>query len=517
MKRPLIVIVDDELENINPLILYLNSLSKYDIEAFTSGEETIKAIKTKRVDVVLCDVRMPGMSGYDVLKWIKKNYPEVIVIMMTGFGSVDDAMIAIRFGAFDYLSKPFDIQKAEITIRRAIEHRDLMRENEALNHNLKERYDIKDIVGKSQEMINIFKQVAAIAPTDSTVLIIGESGTGKELVARSIHTNSRRSSKPFVVINCTALSDSLLESELFGHEKGAFTGAVSQKRGLFEVANGGSIFLDEIGDISPKMQSQILRVLDTGEFKRVGGNSIYTADVRIIAATNKDLEKEVKEGRFREDLFFRLDVVTLRLPPLCERGDDIELLVNYFIRKFSTKLRKPIRGISYRAMKLLKTYKWPGNVRELENAIERAVLLCYEGIITPKELPGNITRLETSLSGEEQETLIPISSTDTDRSGSNADSTAVHGAPTEDGLDDLIEIDDGVRKINYKNIVSDRPTLDVFTARYLRLLLHEFGYNKSKVAQIMGVERPTLYNMIERYNLDLKRDNTKDRSDSQDR
>lgn len=511
MKRPLIVIVDDELENINPLILYLNSLLKYDIEAFTSGEETIKAIKARRVDVVLCDVRMPGMSGHDLLKWIKRNYPEIIVIMMTGFGSVDDAMTAIRLGAFDYLSKPFDIQKAEITISRAIEYRDLMRENEALNYNLRERF----IVGKSQEMINVFKQVATIAPTDSTVLIIGESGTGKELVARSIHTNSRRSSKPFVVINCTALPDSLLESELFGHEKGAFTGAVSQKEGLFEVADGGSIFLDEIGDISPKMQSQILRVLDSGEFKKVGGNSIYATDVRIIAATNKDLEKEVKEGRFREDLFFRLDVVTLRLPPLRERDNDIELLVHYFIRKFSTKLRKPMRGISYRAMKLLKTYKWPGNVRELENAIERAVSLCYEGVITPKELPGNITQLETSLSDEEQETLIPISPPE--ESASNADSMRVRGAPTEDGPDDSIEIDDGAKKITYKNMGSDRPTLDVLTARYLRLLLHEFGYNKSKVAQIMGVERPTLYNMIERYNLDLKRENTKGRSDNQKR
>ncbi len=511
MSRSLVMIIDDELENIDPLLSYLKSLAKYDIETFTDGDSAIKALKNRRADVVLCDVRMPDISGYDVLKWIKKNYPDVIVVMMTGFGSVDDAMTAIRYGAFDYLSKPFDIQKAELTIRRAIEHRDLLRENQALTYNLREKYDIRYIVGKSEGMINIFKQVASIAPTDSTVLIIGESGTGKELVARSIHTNSRRSSKPFVVINCTALSDSLLESELFGHEKGAFTGAISQKQGLFEVADGGSIFLDEIGDISPKMQAQILRVLDTGEFKRVGGNTIYTADVRIIAATNKDLEKEVKEGKFREDLFFRLDVVTLKLPPLRERGDDIDLLVNHFIRKFSAKLGKPIRGISSRAMKLLKDYRWPGNVRELENVIERAVTLCYEGIITPKELPNNIAREDKSYNRDEPDALIPVS---IERKSNLSTVSATDIDLVLNEADDKFEIDDGMRKINYSNIVRDRPTLDVFISRYLQLLLKEFKNNKSKVAQILGVERPTLYNMIERYKLELDKENGKDRSDN---
>lgn len=492
MRKSTIVIIDDELDNIAPLITYLNDFDIYNILEFSDGKSAIEAIKTKRVDVVLCDVRMPHMSGYEVLKWVKSNYPDIIVIMMTGFGSVDDAMMAIRLGAFDYLSKPFDIQKAELTIRRAIEHRDLLRENEALSYSLKEKYEIVDIVGKSQEMINVFKQVAAIAPTDSTVLIIGESGTGKELVARSIHKNSKRADKPFITINCTAIAESLLESELFGHEKGAFTGAVSQKRGLFEEANGGTIFLDEIGDISPKMQAQILRVLDTGECKRVGGNTVYVVDVRVIAATNKDLEKEVKEGRFREDLFFRLDVVTLRLPPLRERGDDIELLIHHFIRKFAARQNKPMRGISYSAMKKLKNYKWPGNVRELENAIERAVSLSFEGIITPKELPKNIVKNDNE-ADVGQDYLIPIS-------------PEQKSPPVSvNRIGDMeISISEGDKKISYYNIVDDRPTLDVFTSRYLRLLLKEYKNNKSRVAQILGVERMTLYNMLERYGIDKK-------------
>lgn len=496
MKKSHIVVVDDELDNIAPLVTYLMDCNIYNISQFSDGKSAIEAIKSKSVDVVLCDVRMPDMSGYEVLKWIKANYPNIIVIMMTGFGSVDDAMTAMRLGAFDYLSKPFDIQKAELTIRRAIEYRDLLRENEALSYSLKEKYDIVDIVGKSQEMINVFKQVAAIAPTDSTVLIIGESGTGKELVARSIHRNSKRADKPFIVINCTALAESLLESELFGHEKGAFTGALSQKRGLFEEANGGTIFLDEIGDISPKMQAQILRVLDTGEFKRVGGNTIYKADVRVIAATNKDLEKEVKEGRFREDLYFRLDVVTLRLPPLRERGEDIELLIHHFIRKFAARENKPMRGISASAMKLLKSYSWPGNVRELENAIERAVSLSFEGIITPKELPKNIVKgYEGPLNG--QDVLIPIE---------RGEKLQRHSVSSEE-----IEIEEGDRKISYYNIVNDRPTLDVFTSRYIRLLLKEHKNNKTRVAQILGVERMTLYNMLERYGIEKK-----DSSDSKE-
>ncbi|MGC8927402.1 MAG: sigma-54-dependent transcriptional regulator [Myxococcota bacterium] len=498
MRKSNIMIVDDELENIAPLITYLEELEVYSIYKYSDGREAIEAIKTKKIDVVVCDVRMPNISGYEVLKWVKNNYPDIIVIMMTGFGSVDDAMMAMRLGAFDYLSKPFDLQKAELTIRRAIEHRDLLREKEALTYSLKERYESVDIVGKSQEMINVFKQVASIAPTDSTVLIIGESGTGKEVVARSIHKNSRRAERPFVVINCTALAESLLESELFGHEKGAFTGAISQKRGLFEEADGGTIFLDEIGDISPKMQAQILRVLDTGEFKRVGGNVILNADVRVIAATNKDLENEVKEGRFREDLFFRLDVLTLRLPPLRERGDDIELLVHHFIRKFSSKMNKPMRGISSTAMEMLRQYRWPGNVRELENAIERAVSLSFEGIITPKELPRNITKGQKEFSGE-SDVLIPVN--------------GVKKVPLyqSEGINEDIKIEEGERSISYFNIVDDRPTLDTFTSRYLRLLLKEFKNNKTKVAQILGVERMTLYNMLERYNIEQKKENGKNK------
>lgn len=499
MRKSNIMIIDDELENIAPLITLLEEQGRYSIYKYSDGEEAIEAIKSKQIDVVVCDVKMPRISGYDILKWIKNNYPEIIVIMMTGFGSVDDAMLAMRLGAFDYLSKPFDLTKAELTIRRAIEHRDLLRENEALTYSLKEKYDIIDIVGKSQEMINVFKQVAAIAPTDSTVLIIGESGTGKELVARSIHKNSRRADKPFVVINCTALAESLLESELFGHEKGAFTGAISQKRGLFEEANGGTIFLDEIGDISSKMQAQILRVLDTGEFKRVGGNQVLTADVRVIAATNKDLENEVKEGRFREDLLFRLDVLTLRLPPLRERGEDIELLIYHFIRKFAAKQNKPMRGISSSAMELLKQYRWPGNVRELENAIERAVSLSFEGIITTKELPRNITKGQKEFN-DEPDMLITI------------DNPQKIPDYHSNGIGEEVKIEEGGKSISYYNILDDRPSLDIFTSRYLRLLLKEFKGNKTKVAQILGVERMTLYNMLERYNIDQKKDNNKDKN-----
>jgi DNA-binding NtrC family response regulator len=509
MRKSLILVVDDELENMAPTVSYLRSLEKYVVVECSSAQEAMDYIKSRQVDVVLCDVRMPGMSGYDLLRWLKRNYPDIIVIMMTGFGSVDDAMSAIKMGAFDYISKPFDIQKVELSIRRAIEYRDLLRENQALSYKLQKQYDIKDIVGRSQVMINIFKQVASIAPTNSTVLIIGESGTGKELVARSIHRYSTRADKPFIVINCTALAESLLESELFGHEKGAFTGAVSQKRGLFEEADGGTIFLDEIGDISPKMQAQILRVLDRGEFKRVGGNNIITVDVRIIAATNKDLEKEVKEGRFREDLFFRLDVVTLRLPPLRERGDDIDLLIHHFIRKFSARMNKPMRGITSRAMRLLKSYSWPGNVRELENAIERAVSLSFEGIITPMELPKNIVK-DVSVNSQEPDNLIPVMPDGDNRSV--AVESVAQTQPPRETYNNTVEFFDGVRNINYFNIVEDRPSLDVFTARYISLLLKEFNNNKTRVAQILGVERMTLYNMIERYHLNQDKENNREKN-----
>jgi two-component system response regulator HydG len=337
------------------------------------------------------DVRMTKMSGIEALKQIKGYNPSIPVIIMTAYSSVDSAVEAIKSGAYDYLIKPMDFDVLKLTIERASEHAGLREENRALKEHLQADYDIANIIGRSRPMKKLVEMMSMVAPSEATVLITGESGTGKELIARSLHFNSPRKDKPLVVVNCAAITETLLESELFGHEKGAFTGADKRREGRFMQADQGTIFLDEIAETSSTMQAKLLRVLQEREIQRVGGEETLEVDVRIVAATNRDLEKEVAEGNFREDLFYRLNVMPLNVPPLRERREDIPLLAQHFLKKFAEKNRKTIKGFVPLAMDMLLHYDWPGNVRELENAVERAVILATGEHITEGQLPMNIT------------------------------------------------------------------------------------------------------------------------------
>ncbi|HEY2746673.1 MAG TPA: sigma-54 dependent transcriptional regulator, partial [Polyangia bacterium] len=343
------------------------------VDALPTGDEAIARAGKKDYDLVISDVRLgDSASGFDVLKSFVERATETPVILITAFGDVTGAMAAIQKGAYDYVSKPFNVGELKLTVSRALERTRLLEENRAARAREGDKPPrIESLVGAAPAMLDVYKMVARVAPTMSTVLVVGESGTGKELVARAIHTHSPRASGAFVAVNCTALTESLLESELFGHAKGAFTGAVASKRGIFEEAQGGTVFLDEIGDVGGKMQAQLLRVLQEGEIRRVGGTEAITVDVRVVAATNRELEDEVKAGRFREDLYFRINVVTIRLPPLRERPSDIPLLVDHFMAKYAARERRNDAGVAREALALLSRYAWPGNVRELENVLER--------------------------------------------------------------------------------------------------------------------------------------------------
>lgn len=342
----------------------------------SSGEEAKQALEETYYDLVISDIRMPGMSGLEVLKCVKKISADTVVIMMTAFGTVDTAVKAMRYGASDYLTKPFSFDEVEITVNKALEHQDVVRENTYLKKELHAKYNFENFVGEDLKMKEVFKVVQKVASSKATVLIRGESGTGKELVARAIHYSSDRKDKPFIKLNCAALSSTLLESELFGHEKGAFTGAHARKLGRFELANGGTLLLDEISEINISLQSKLLRVLQEKEFDRVGGTTPIETDVRIIATTNRDLEKEIENGNFRDDLYYRLNVIPVELPPLRERKSDIPLLMDYFLKKYSEENNKRLIGFDPEVYDLLADYAWPGNVRELENMIERAAVLC---------------------------------------------------------------------------------------------------------------------------------------------
>jgi DNA-binding NtrC family response regulator len=329
---------------------------------------------------------MPGLSGMEVLKKIKEDDPEAMVIVITGYATVESAVEAMKMGAYDFIPKPFTPDSLRVIVKRALDRRKLALENVLLRDELKAGFEPGVIIGQSKSMKEVEQLVQKVGPTDTTVLIYGESGTGKELVARAIHCYSGRTDKPFVAVDCGSLVENLFESELFGHVKGSFTGATATKYGRFELANGGTLFFDEIGNLSINTQTKLLRVLQEREITKVGGSQVIKVDVRIVAATNKDLQKAVKAGTFRDDLFYRLSVVPITLPALCERRDDIPLLANYFLQKYNKKRKKNIRAISDRAMKALVEYDWPGNVRELENAIERAVVLAEDDVINPSEL-----------------------------------------------------------------------------------------------------------------------------------
>jgi DNA-binding NtrC family response regulator len=380
-----------------------------------------------------------------VTEAFRKDAPDTPVILVTAFGNVDGAVEAIRRGAFDYVSKPYDVDAVQLTAARALDQRHLASENRALRRQLRDKYRLENAVGRSEAMLQVFKTAARVAASGATVLILGESGTGKELVARAIHAASPRSGGAFVPVDCGAIAEGVLESELFGHVKGAFTGAQAARRGLFEEAGGGTLFLDEIGDVGPGLQARLLRALQEGTIRRVGANEAIPVDVRVVAATNKDLEAVVKAGRFREDLFYRLNVVTLRIPPLRERREDIPLLAEHFAAKHG---RGEAAAISPDARELLQAYDWPGNVRELENVIARALALNPSGVVVPADLPERI------------------------RGGA---AEPAKGLPLPPGF---------------------RPSLDELSRRYAGLVLAECGGNKTRAAEVLGIDRKTLYRIL---------------------
>lgn len=389
MSGKILVIDDDEIVR-DVLVRHL-SHQGYEIVESSNGLRGLEIFKAEKFDLVILDVVMPGISGIDILKEMQRFSPRSVVILITAYGSIENAVDAMKAGAFDYITKPFNLSDVTFAVKRGIGVSKLERENIDLKRQLKSRYGFERIIGDSSAMQKVYDLVDKVAPTDSTVLIFGESGTGKELIANIIHYNSERSAKPIVIVNCGAIPHELLESELFGHEKGAFTGAVAAKCGKFELADGGTVFLDEIGDISFGLQVKLLRVLQEKAFERVGGIKTLKVDVRIVAATNKNLEQEVNAGKFRGDLYYRLNVIPLPLPPLRERIEDIPLLCHYFIERYCRKRKRLNLKVSSDAMNALVHYAWPGNVRELENLIERLVVLKEDDTIVLKDLTDGIT------------------------------------------------------------------------------------------------------------------------------
>ncbi len=441
-----LLIVDDDQITLD-LLREVLTKEGYQVYTALSGEEAIALGMDHLFDVVITDVRMKEMDGMEVLKSFKKMSPDSSVIVITAFGSMDTAIEAIREGAFDYISKPFRLEEIKLTVKRALDQKRILEENKLFRQELLEKYQIKNVVGKSPQMLQIYKTIAKVADSKSTILIYGERGTGKELIARSIHYNSNRNHRPFIPVDCASLVETLMESELFGHVRGAFTGAHSTKKGLIEEADGGTLFLDEIGNLSLSVQAKLLRFLQEHEIKRVGGTENIKVDVRVIAATNQPLEPLIKANKFREDLFDRLNVVSISIPPLRERKEDIPLLANYFLRRFSQENQKNVSHISPEALEILTQYSWPGNVRELEHAIERAVILTNRPVILPEDLPKKIFEEVKEPGFKFPEKLLPLK-----------------------------EIE----------------------KRYVLKVLEETGGNKKKASEILGIDRTTLYRILER-------------------
>lgn len=388
MKKPSILLIDDD-DSLRRVMEFSLVEAGYTVRAAASGEEGVAAFEQNAFDAVITDITMPGMSGLDVLKTIRQADPGLPVIIITAYGTIESAVEAIRQGAVDYITKPFNRDEMRLALERALKMRRLERENVGLRAEVAERYRFSGIIGTSQKMKDMLELAGRVAASDASVIITGESGTGKELLAKGIHFNSGRAEGPFIAVNCAAIPDTLIESELFGHVKGAFTGAIRDKEGKFELADGGTIFLDEIGELRVELQAKLLRVIQERQVDRVGGGLPIPIDVRIIASTNKDLERAVREGAFREDLFYRISVIVLRLPPLRDRRDDIPLLAEYFLRKF---VRSGDATIDAAAMAALMTYGWPGNVRELENVMERATVLRRGDTIMIADLPEQVLK-----------------------------------------------------------------------------------------------------------------------------
>ena len=450
-----ILVVDDELIVRESLSNYLRE-DGYEAIAEESGEEALKKIEAENWNMLFVDLKMPGMDGLEVLRQAKKIKEDLPVIIITAYATIDSAVQAMKDGAYDYIVKPFDPEAIALLVEKVVEHQNLVRENILLRERIEREYQFEEIVGKSQPMQDVFEMVKDVSESDTSVLVTGESGTGKELIARAIHSNGPRRYNTFITASCGAMAESLLESELFGHEKGAFTGALYTKRGRFELADGGTLFLDEIGEISPKTQVNLLRILDEKSFMRVGGMEQITVDVRVVSATNRDLKKAIREGTFREDLFYRLNVVSIQLPPLRERKEDIPLLANHFLGKFRAQTNKRIERFSTQAMELMMDHNWPGNVRELENAIERAVVVGKTSDVMPEGLP-----------------------------------FFKPGTPEKSGDKSLRE----------------RERIHILQT------LEENGWNISKTAEDLEIDRVTLYNKIKKYKLEKGRTDTNPNSD----
>jgi len=391
-KRVILVVEDDPA--VGESIRLLLKKRGYAILRASNGKEGLHLFRQKPVDLVITDLVMPRMDGIELLEAVKNLRSEAEVIVISAQGTIEKAVQAMKLGAFDFIEKPINPRVISLVVERALEKQTLVLQNRDLRSKLEDRFQFKNIVGKSAEMVKVFELIQHIAPYDSSVLIIGESGTGKELIANAIHYNSPRSGNPFIKVSCASLSEGIIESELFGHEKGSFTGAIASRKGRFELAHHGTLFLDEVEDIPPATQIKLLRVLQEGEFERVGGNRTIAVNIRVIAASNRDLQEAVKRGTFREDLYYRLNVVNIKLPPLRERRDDIPFLVNFFIEKYNKKYHMKVRGISKRAMTLLSEYEWTGNVRELENTIESIMVINSPEVIDISHLPQEVREFE---------------------------------------------------------------------------------------------------------------------------
>jgi DNA-binding NtrC family response regulator len=395
MEKKVILIVEDD-PTVGESLRLLFKKKGYDMLLASHGKEALHVFRQKVVDLVITDVVMPKMDGIELLEAIKGLRPETEVIVISAQGTIEKAVQAMKLGAFDFIEKPINPRVISLLVERALEKQTLILQNRDLRSRLEEKFHFKNIVGRSEKMVRVFELIRHIAPYDSSVLIIGESGTGKELIANAIHYNSPRASMPFIKVSCASLSEGIIESELFGHEKGAFTGAIASRKGRFELAHQGTLFLDEVEDIPPATQIKLLRVLQEGEFERVGGNKTIKVNIRIIAASNRDLQEAVKRGAFREDLYYRLNVVNIKLPPLRDRKDDLPFLVNFFIEKYNGKYHMKVKGVSQKAMNLLTDYEWTGNVRELENTIESVLVINSPGVIDVQHLSQEIRDFKES-------------------------------------------------------------------------------------------------------------------------
>jgi len=445
-----ILVVDDDRDHRTMLRTLLGGWG-YAVQEVDDGARAIEQVHEKSYDLILMDVRMLEVSGLEALSEIKSFNPAIPIIIMTAYSSVETAVAALKKGAYDYLSKPLDFDELELAIGRAMDHTRLKEENRALKERLGVGFNTGDIIGRSRVMVELLETVALVAPTEATVLITGESGTGKELIASAIHLNSPRREMPFIQLNCAAITETLLESELFGHERGAFTGADRRKEGRFRLANRGSIFLDEVSEMSVAMQAKLLRVLQEKEIQRVGGEEVLRVDVRVMAATNRDLKAEIKAGRFREDLYYRLNVVTLPVPALRERREDIPLLAQHFLKSFAEKNRKQIKGFTPQAMDRLVRYHWPGNVRELMNAVERGVILCRGDYVSEMDFPLSVSD-------------VPVPEQEPAR----------------------------------EELVADLPLEEVEKVTILKTL-ESAGGNKSETARRLGITRRTLHKKLKKY------------------